>query len=786
MANPIALRLPIRGMSCASCVSRLERILARQEGVEQVSVNLATEQAQLQLAAGTSIAALIRAVEQAGFSVPTQALQLEIGGMTCAGCASRIERLLAKQDGVLSAEVNLASEQAHIQTLASLPAATLIGVIERAGFTARLHDQTAPQTAPAAPALWPLLISALLTLPLVLPMLLAPLGIHWNLPVAVQFLLATPVQFWLGARFYRAGWLALRAGGGNMDLLVAIGTSAAYGLSLYLGVSTDLHHDQPHLYFETSAVVITLVRLGKWLEARARQQTSSAIRALQALQPESACVLRDGQEVTLPLAALRLGDQVRVRAGERIPVDGIVLEGASDVDEALLTGESLPVSKHPGDSVTGGAINQQGQLIITVSALGAESRLARIVRLVEAAQGAKAPVQRLADRVSAWFVPVVVIIATLTLLGWGLTTGDWARAVLHAVAVLVIACPCALGLATPAAIMVGTGLAARHGMLIKDAEALELAQGITLVAFDKTGTLTLGQPTLQQVETDGADASTVLALAAALQRGSQHPLAKAILQAAPAAVPPATDLLTRPGLGITGRIAGQGYLLGSRRLMADAAIACDRLQAAETQAQQQGFSVAWLAREGDSAPLAMLSFGDASRPQSAAAIDALHRLGVRSVMISGDNRAAAEHIGHQLGLDQVLAEVLPEQKATAVQQLRQQGERVAMVGDGINDAPALAAADVGIAMGQGTDVAMQAAAITLMRSDPAMVAQAISLSRATWRKIRQNLFWALIFNAIGIPLAALGWLSPMLAGGAMAFSSVSVVANALLLRRWRP
>ncbi|MFC3914155.1 heavy metal translocating P-type ATPase [Pseudaeromonas sharmana] len=786
MANNLELQLPIQGMSCASCVSRLERLLARQPGVVQVSVNLASEQAQLQLTPGTTLRALISAVEQAGFQVPTQTWQLDIGGMSCAGCASRIERLLAKQSSVIDASVNLATEQAHITALATLPATQLTHLIEQAGFQARLQAQSPAPHAGDSPSFWPWLIGVTLTLPLLLPMLLAPFGIDWTLPVALQFLLATPVQFWLGARFYRAGWLALRAGGGNMDLLVAIGTSAAYGLSVYLAVTAGQHHASPHLYFETSAVVITLVRLGKWLEARARQQTSSAIRALQALQPEVACVMRAGREQTLPLSALVIGDRVRVRAGERIPVDGVVVEGISEVDESLLTGESLPVTKQGGDRVTGGAINQHGTLIIETQALGAESRLARIVRLVQAAQGAKAPVQRLADRVSALFVPVVLVIAAGTLLGWGVTSHDWQSAVLHAVAVLVIACPCALGLATPAAIMVGTGLAARHGILIKDAEALELAQGITLVAFDKTGTLTLGQPTVQQISAQGTDSAAVLALAAALQRGSQHPLAKAILHAAGSDLAPASDVQTLPGLGVSGWIAGHCYLLGSRRLMTEAGIDCSPLAAAEAQAQQQGYSVAWLAVKGSTRVLGMLSFGDALRPQAAAAIATLHRMGVRCLMLSGDNQAAADHIGQQLGLDRVMAEILPEQKAAVIGELRQGGERVAMVGDGINDAPALAAADVGIAMGQGTDVAMQAAAITLMRSDPVMVAQAISLSRATWRKIRQNLFWALIFNALGIPLAALGWLSPMLAGAAMAFSSVSVIVNALWLRRWQP
>jgi Cu+-exporting ATPase len=692
-------------------------------------------------------------------------LKLKISGMSCASCVGRVEKTMKRQPGVLGAEVNLAAETARVSLQDDARAEPLLAALAKAGYPAALDG---PLRTPWGQTGWPVLIGVLLSLPLVAPMLL---GHGAMLPGWWQLALAAPVQFVLGARFYATGWRALRDGSGNMDLLVALGTSAAFGLSLF-----ELWRGQEHaLYFESAAVVITLVLVGKWLEARAKRGTGEAIRALARLQPETARVLREGAEQELPIAALRVGDLVRVRPGERLPVDGVVTQGHSAVDEALITGESLPVAKAEGDAVTGGAVNGEGLLTVRCTALGAESRLARIARFVEDAQGAKPPIQQLVDRVSAVFVPVVVGLALLTLLGWGFARGDWAQALLHAVAVLVIACPCALGLATPAALMAGMGAAARHGILIKDAQALELARGLDVVAFDKTGTLTEGRPRL-------VAHSAPLALAATLQAGSEHPLARAVCDAAPG-VPPAQALQAVPGRGVRGEVDGQPLALGSTAWLASLGVALPDEAAAEAQ-RRQGHSLSWLAQLGE-APrvLGWLAFGDEIKPAAAEAVAALHALGVRTVLISGDHRAAAEAVAHRLGITEVHAEVLPEDKARVVAQLRGAG-RVGMVGDGLNDAPALAAADVGLAMSTGTEVAMAAAGITLMRGDPRLVAAAIELSRRTVAKIRQNLFWAMAYNVVGIPLAALGLLSPVFAGAAMALSSVSVVCNALLLTRW--
>jgi Cu+-exporting ATPase len=630
-------------------------------------------------------------------------------------------------------------------------------------------------------------LAILLSLPLAAPMLGSLFGAHWMLPGWLQLALATPVQFWLGARFYRAGWKALRAGSGNMDLLVAVGTSAAYGLSVYMLLTRP---GTMHLYFEASAVVISLVLLGKFLEARAKRQTTEAIRALQALRPATARVRVDGADRDVPIDTIKVGDQVVIRPGERIPVDGEIVEGTSQVDESMLTGESLPVDKQAGDSVTGGAINAHGMLLARTTAVGAETTLARIIRLVENAQAAKAPIQRLVDKVSAVFVPVVMGIALVTFIAWWALGGNTEVAILNAVAVLVIACPCALGLATPTAIMAGTGVAARHGILIKDAEALERAHKITTVVFDKTGTLTDGTPHVAAcVAADGSERNAVLALAAALQAGSEHPLARAVLAEAAAASLsplPAQAQQALPGRGLSGQVAAETYWLGNRRLMAENEVATTALESAADQLEAEGRTVSWLARASDRHALGLLAFGDAIKPGAVAGIAQLKSQGITTVMITGDNRGAADVAAAALGIDRVMAEVLPADKAAQVNQLKTTGQTVAMVGDGINDAPALAAADVGMAMSSGSDVAMHTAGITLMRGDPALVADAIDISKRTYAKIRQNLFWAFVYNLVGIPLAAAGMLNPVIAGAAMAFSSVSVVSNALLLRRWRP
>jgi Cu+-exporting ATPase len=719
-----------------------------------------------------------------------------VTGMTCASCVGRVEKSLRKLPGVIDASVNLATETADVQATGEVDAGQIAAAIEAAGYGAVVIEDRATATLPATAGSNTdrrhLLIAALLSLPLAIPMLGMPFGEHWYLPGWLQWALATPVQFWLGARFYRAGWKALKARAGNMDLLVALGTSAGYGLSLHNLLFARPHHGEPVLYFEASAVIITLILMGKWLESRARHQTTEAIRALQALRPSTARVRRGDGELELPVEQIRIGDLVVVLPGERFPVDGEVLEGRSHADESLISGESLPVAKQVGDRVTGGAVNAEGRLLLRTAAVGAESALARIIRLVEDAQAKKAPIQRIVDRVSAIFVPVVFVVALATWLGWGLASGDWAQAMLHAVAVLVIACPCALGLATPTAIMAGTGVAARAGILIKDAEALETTRHLRTVAFDKTGTLTMGQPVLAaHVAVDG-DHDALLATAAALQAGSEHPLARAVAAAAVArglASASAHEVAAVPGRGVTGLLAGHRWHLGSTRYLKESGVDLSPLSARADAESAQGRTVSWLAEETAAGwdLRGLLSFGDPPRPESAEAIAALQAMGLRTVLISGDNAGAAGAIAAAVGIPaaDVRAEVLPGDKAEQVRALAHDG-RVAMVGDGINDAPALAAADVGFAMGSGTDVAMHAAGITLMRSDPRLVADAIDISRRTTRKIHQNLFWAFIYNLFGIPLAVAGLLDPVIAGAAMALSSVSVVTNTLLLRRWAP
>ncbi|GAB2655518.1 heavy metal translocating P-type ATPase [Arenimonas aestuarii] len=799
-------RFGVTGMTCASCVGRVEKALAQVPGVQSASVNLATETATVATDGSTSAAALASAVEKAGYGVAIEEISMAILGMTCASCVGRVEKALGRVPGVQSASVNLATETARIQVLPGTSRESLVDAIADAGYSIAAEDPqaasgvpgdaaapTTPQAKAADRERRHLIIAALLSLPLALPMLGMAFDAHWALPGWWQLALATPVQFWLGARFYKAAWKAIKARTGNMDLLVALGTSAGYGLSVYHLLFTQPHHGEPPLYFEASAVIITLILMGKWLEARAKRQTTDAIRALQALRPSVARVRHaNGHEVEVPLSQVRVGDDVVVLPGERIPVDGEVLEGRSHADESLLSGESLPVAKEPGDKVTGGAVNAEGRLLVRTNAVGAETALSRIIRLVEDAQATKAPIQRIVDRVSAVFVPVVVAIAVATLLGWGFATHDWTAAMLNAVAVLVIACPCALGLATPTAIMAGTGVAARAGILIKDAEALETTRTLRTVAFDKTGTLTVGRPELAAAIAVDGDETALVMLAAALQQGSEHPLARAVLAAAKAQgglPPPAQDTVVLQGRGIEGRVQGRRAVLGSARLMAELGVPLAGL-AVEGQAQAElGRSVSWLAIGQDNAlALAgMLSFGDPPRPEAAEAVAFLQAQGIRTVMVSGDNAGAANAVASALGIvpDDVRAEVLPGDKADVVRALAADGS-VGMVGDGINDAPALAAADVGFAMGGGTDVAMHAAGITLMRGDPRLVADAIDISRRTTRKIHQNLFWAFVYNIVGIPLAAAGLLDPVVAGAAMALSSVSVVSNTLLLRRWSP
>ncbi|MEH0164859.1 heavy metal translocating P-type ATPase [Roseateles microcysteis] len=718
------------------------------------------------------------------------AFDLQVLGMTCASCVMRVEKALMEVPGVSAVSVNLATERATVQAVATISEADLSLAVEKAGYSARPVAEAHAQAAPKQPDWLPVAAGAVLTLPLVAPMLLQVLGIGWMLDGWLQLALATPVQFWLGARFYRAGWKAVRAGSGNMDLLVALGTSAAYGLSIYL-LLKHAEHGMPHLYFEASAAVITLVLLGKWLEARAKRSTTAALQSLNALRPAVARVLRGGVESELPVALVRIGDLVLVRPGDRIPVDGEIVEGSSHVNESLITGESMPVAKATGDRVTGGAINEEGVLTLRTLAVGAETTLARIIRLVESAQAAKAPIQRIVDRVSAVFVPVVLVIALLTLMGWFVATGNWEQALLNAVAVLVIACPCALGLATPTAIMAGTGVAAQQGVLIKDAQALELAHVVNTVVFDKTGTLSEGRPTLLAVHAaPGSQQAEVLALSAALQKNSEHPLARAVMDKVRderLPVPEARAARALPGRGLEAIVRGQRLTLGSSRLLREQGVDSGLLAVDAQRLEAQGCSISWLTQETDHGQtlLGLLAFGDSIKASARQAVERLHELGISTVLLTGDTRGSALAVGKALGIGEVKAEVLPADKAAVVQQLRAAGRTVAMVGDGINDAPALAAADVGIAMATGTDVAMETAGITLMRGDPLLVAASLDISRRTYATIKRGLFWAFIYNLVGIPLAAFGLLNPMMAGAAMAFSSVSVVGNALLLRRWK-
>ena len=725
-------------------------------------------------------------------------LDIGIGGMTCASCVSRVEKALSKVPGVSTATVNLATETARIHfTPADQMEAKLRRAVRDAGYEPVAANAAidAPDASPWA-GFMPVAIGLALSAPLALPMVGDLFGKHWMLPAWLQFALATPVQFILGARFYKAAWGAVKAFTGNMDLLVAIGTTAGWLLSMWLWLTAE-PDTMLHLYFEGSAIVITLVLLGKWLETRAKRQTTSAIRALHALKPDIAHVITLDGEVDVPVAEVLVGDKLVVRPGERLPVDGVLLEGHSQVDESMLTGESVPVSKEPDSALTGGSINGDGRLVMQVKAVGSETVLSHIIRLVEDAQAAKAPIQRLVDQVSAIFVPVVLGIALVTLLGWYVTGHSFEFAVIRAVAVLVIACPCALGLATPTAIMAGTGVAAKYGMLIKDAQALELAHKVDVIAFDKTGTLTMGKPRLTAFVLADAttDEAQLLSMAASLQSGSEHPLARAVVDAAKARdlpIPSPDNVRAVPGRGSEGEVGVDSYLIGSLRWMRELNIDLGALADQAADLQQQGATVSAMAQRTTAGLTlkALMAFGDEPKPGAKEALALLRKRGIKTIMVSGDNRGAAETMARRLGLrpeeGEVMAEVLPGDKAALIAELKEGGHTVAMVGDGVNDAPALAAADVGMAMSNGTDVAMHAAGITLMRGDPVLVAAALDISDRTVAKIRQNLFWAFAYNVAGIPLAAFGYLNPVVAGAAMALSSVSVMSNALLLKRWKP
>jgi Cu+-exporting ATPase len=781
-------QLTIDGMSCASCVGRVEKALHKVSGVTEVTVNLATETAIIQGSA--SYHDLVTAVTEAGYQVPLTVKQFGIGKMSCASCVTRVEQALGKVAGVLSASVNLATEQAQVNILSFVTDEQLEQAVTQAGylFIPLNTDSKLNQANKSEPfyskAWWPVLGAGLLTLPLVFPMLGMLFGQEWMLPSFWQWLLATPVQFYFGARFYRAGWGALKARMGNMDLLVSIGTSAAYGLSLYLWWTFNSDQGMPHLYFESSSAVITLVLLGKYLEHKAKRRTTDALRSLENLKPVEATVLRLSKWQKVSVSSVLSGETVKVIPGERVPVDGEILQGKSHLDEALISGESVPVSKKEGDIVTGGSLNLDGILEIRTTNVGTESTLSKIIQLVEQAQGAKAPVQAIVDKVSSIFIPVVLLVAITTLLVTGIIFDDWTSAILNAVAVLVIACPCALGLATPAAIMAGTGTAARFGVLVKDAIALEQAKNIDLVVFDKTGTLTQGKPVLNEMTVINGTEAEVLQLAYSLQINSEHPLGKAVVdKALNQEIQPVTieEFQVVAGYGVKGNIGNNSLMMGSSHWMQELGI-----NLPTEQIKIPGASVSWLAsQQADEIKLlALFCFNDELKSDALLAVKTLQQEGIRVAMLTGDSQASATWVATKLQLDDFKAEVLPADKAKYIRQYQEQGYQVAMVGDGINDAPALAQADLGMAMASGTDVAVSASSITLMRSKPSLVPTALTISRLTYRKIKQNLFWAFIFNAVGIPLAAFGYLDPIIAGSAMAFSSFFVVSNALLLQRW--
>ncbi|MCB9139338.1 MAG: copper-translocating P-type ATPase [Caldilineaceae bacterium] len=861
------LTVPVMGMTCANCVAAVERNAKKVDHVDSALVNYASEKLTVEydpsvVASRDVLTEVIARVDRAGYQVPTATTELSLLGMTCANCAATIERRLNKVEGVLSATVNYAAEKASVEYVAGLVTrADLVATVRKAGYDvveAASDEEMADAEAAAREAEirheWRRLIVGLVfSVPLFVLSMSRDFGLlgPWSHATWVNWLffaLATPVQFYVGWDYYVGAWKSLRNGAANMDVLVAMGSSVAYVYSVAVLIARTLGSNAlgDHVYFETSALIITLIVLGKLLEVRAKGRTSEAIKKLMGLQPKTARVIRDGQEVDLPIAEVVAGDLLMVRPGERVAVDGEVVEGHSAVDESMLTGESLPVNKEPGDPVTGGSINKQGLLRVRATRVGRETALAQIIRLVEQAQGSKAPIQRVADQVSAYFVPAVIAIALLTFVIWLAAGAGFVPALLRLIAVLVIACPCAMGLATPTSIMVGIGKGAEHGILFKNSAALEQAQRLSAIMLDKTGTITRGEPAMTDFvvnenknkrlkseewtpEVVGASATavstggpisqslnptqnprlpnlhssisnlspaTLLALAASAERGSEHPLGEAIVNAAREEgltlhEPEMFEAIA--GHGIAAQVDGHAVLLGNRRLMEREGIGVDGPAARAAALQNQGKTVMWLAVDGQTA--ALIGVADTIKEGSSAAVASLHEQGLTVVMLTGDNEATARTIAQEAGIDRVFAEVLPGDKAAHVEALQNEGYVVAMVGDGVNDAPALARSDVGMAIGTGTDVAMETADVTLMRGDLRAVPQAIALSKATMRNIRQNLGWAFGYNIALIPIAAgvlapFAWapdflrqLHPILAAGAMAFSSVSVVTNALRLKR---
>ena len=790
---PEMLEIPVEGMSCAACSTRLEKRLDALDGVLRANVNLALARAQVEFVpAQVTPADITRRVEKTGFRVPNTRVEFTIEGMEEAADATGLDEQLSGLDGVMSADVNLASGRGRVEFQPALARADeILDYAARAGYSVRPvtdEEQDAEKIKREREfrkSVRLLVLSAVLSAPLLIQMAgMFPGAGGWELPRWWQFALATPVQFVVGRRFYQGAYHSLMGGGANMDVLVALGTSAAW---LHSSAVTLWGLSGHHVYFEASAVLITLIVLGKVLEERAMGRTSEAIRKLMGLQAKTARVLRGGEEREVPVGEVRVGDVVMVRPGEKYPVDGIILEGATSVDESMLTGESVPVAKEVGDAVTGATINIDGAVKFRALRVGKETVLAQIIRMVEQAQGSKAPIQRTADRVSGIFVPIVLGIALVTYILWDFM-GPFTPALINAVAVLVIACPCALGLATPTAIMVGTGKGAEAGVLIKGGEALETAHRLDAVILDKTGTLTKGTPVVTDLlPLGGLSQEELLRLAASAERGSEHPLGKAVVDEAKtrgAELLEMRDFRAFPGHGLEANVGERKIYLGNEKFMAERGVDATGSVDEVRRLESQGKTVIFIA-DGDSL-LGVIGVADSLRENSAEAVAALQRMGIEVYMMTGDNERTAQAIAAEAGVSHVMAEVMPDEKAAMVQRLKREGKKVGMVGDGINDAPALAAADVGFAIGTGTDIAMEASDITLMQGDLTGVVSGVHLSKTVLRKIRQNLFWAFFYNILGIPLAAFGFLSPVVAGAAMAFSSVSVVSNTLLLRNWKP
>ncbi len=786
------ITLPVTGMSCAACASRIEKELNALDGVANAAVNFAVGKVSVEFDPDKlSLKQIIEHIVDIGYGVELSKQEFAVKGMSCAACAARLEKAVAKMPGVLEANVNFAMERLMVSNGPDVTVSEIMAVAEDAGYPLTPINEQADDNSKAksdefAEQKRMFIIAAVFSTPLVLAMFFDLFGAMHVVPILFnkyfQLLMATPVQFYAGYQFYRDAWNALKHGGANMAVLVALGTSAAYLFSIY---NTFIADAMP--YYETSAIVITLIILGRLLESMSRGRTSEAIKALIGLQAKTAKVIRDGEEVDLPIELVKAGDIVVVRPGEKIPVDGVIIKGSSAVDESMLTGESIPVDKNQGDKVIGATMNKFGTFNYRATKVGKDTVLAHIIKVVEQAQGSKAPIQRIADVISGYFVPVVVVIAAITFLIWYfyVSPGNIAKALLNATAVLVIACPCALGLATPTSIMVGTGKGAENGILFKGGEHLEKAHRVDTIVLDKTGTITKGQLSLTDVVVfNNADQAEILAVAATVEKTSEHPIAQAVVNAAheqQITITEAESFTAIPGAGVVAGVSGRQVLIGTRLLMSQNSIEFSAAIAEAEKLESQGKTVMFLAVDGNLT--ALLAVADTIKEYARETIDDLQKLGIDVWMITGDNQRTAQAIAQQVGIKNVAAQVLPQNKAEEVRSLQQQGRIVAMVGDGINDAPALATADIGIAMGTGTDVAIEAGDVTLMSGDLRGLVSAIKLSRATMTNIKQNLFWAFIYNIVGIPIAAFGYLSPVLAGAAMAFSSVSVVTNALRLRK---